>query len=196
MTAIRQILFIQGGGQGAHDAWDDKLVDSLRRELGDGYEVRYPRMPDEDDPSPARWAPAVHRELAELGDGAIVVGHSVGGTILVHALAERPPRSGPAVIVLIAAPFVGRGGWPGDEFELPGDLGARLPPGARVHVFHGLADETVPPSHADLYARVIPQAQVHRLPGRDHQLDNDLSEVAEALSPGDLPAPGGARTAT
>lgn len=196
MTGARQILFVQGGGEGAHDAWDDKLVDSLRRELGDGYEVRYPRMPDEDDPSPAHWAPAVHRELADLADGAIAVGHSVGATILVHALAERPPRARLAAIVLIAAPFVGRGGWPGDDFELPGDLGARLPQGARVHVFHGLADETAPPSHADLYARAIPQAQVHRLPGRDHQLNDDLSEVAEAISPDGLPAPGRTRTAT
>ncbi|WP_333739870.1 alpha/beta fold hydrolase [Streptomyces sp. IBSBF 2806] len=196
MTGTRQVLFVQGGGEGAHDAWDDKLVDSLRRELGDGYEVRYPRMPDEDDPSPAHWAPAVHRELADLADGAIAVGHSVGATILVHALAERPPRARLAAIVLIAAPFVGRGGWPGDGFELPGDLGARLPQGARVHVFHGLADETAPPSHADLYARAIPQAQVHRLPGRDHQLNDDLSEVAEAISPDGLPAPGRTRTAT
>jgi hypothetical protein len=28
MTRIRQILFIQGGGAGAHDEWDDKLVES------------------------------------------------------------------------------------------------------------------------------------------------------------------------
>jgi pimeloyl-ACP methyl ester carboxylesterase len=48
-------------------------------------------------------------------------------------------------------------------------------------VFHGLRDETAPPSHADLYARAIPQARVHQLPGRDHQLNNDLSEVAEAI---------------
>ena len=47
MTRTRQILFIQGGGAGAHDEWDDKLVESLRRELGGGYEVRYPRMPGE-----------------------------------------------------------------------------------------------------------------------------------------------------
>ncbi len=53
---MRQILFIQGGGgHDVHDNWDDKLVDSLRRELGDGYEVRYPRMPGEDDPNYARW---------------------------------------------------------------------------------------------------------------------------------------------
>ncbi|WP_406004954.1 alpha/beta hydrolase [Streptomyces sp. NBC_00637] len=183
MTETRQILFIQGGGAGTHDAWDDKLVDSLRRGLGAEHEVRYPRMPDEDDPSYAAWSAAIRHAVAELEDGAVVAGHSVGGTILVHALAERPPERRLAAIVLIAAPFVGRGGWPGDEFELPADLGARLPHGTPVHVFHGLEDETAPPSHADLYARAIPQARVHRLPGRDHQLNNDLSEVAEAIGP-------------
>jgi pimeloyl-ACP methyl ester carboxylesterase len=111
-------------------------------------------------------------------DDAVVIGHSVGGTILVHALEREPPERHLGAIVLLAAPFVGNGGWPGAEFELPSDLGARLPPGVPVHLFHGLEDDTVPPAHADLYARTIPQAQVHRLPGRDHQLGNDLREVA------------------
>jgi pimeloyl-ACP methyl ester carboxylesterase len=182
MTGSRQILFIQGGGAGAHDEWDDKLFESLRRVLGAGHEVRYPRMPDEDDPSYARWSAAIRREMAGLDEGAVVVGQSVGGTILIHTLAEQPPGRGLGAVVLIAAPFVGEGGWPSDEFELSGDLGARLPQGVVVHVFHGLQDEIAPPSHADLYARVIPQAQVHRLPGRDHQLNNDLSEVANAIS--------------
>ena len=182
MTVARQILFIQGGGAGAHDEWDDKLVESLRRGLGDGYEVRYPRMPDEGDPSYARWSAAIRREMTDLDDGAVVAGHSAGAAILINALAEQPPERRLGAIVLIAAPFVGESGWPSDELELTSDLGARLPQGVRVHVFHGLQDETAPPSHADLYALVIPQAQVHRLPGRDHQLNNDLSEVAEAVS--------------
>jgi pimeloyl-ACP methyl ester carboxylesterase len=181
MARTRQVLFVQGGGAGAHDEWDDKLVGSLRRELGDGYEVRYPRMPDERDPSYARWSAAIRREIAELDDGAVVAGHSVGAAVLVNTLAEQPPETGLGAIVLIAAPFVGEGGWPGGEFELTSDLGARLPPGVRVHVFHGLRDETAPPSHAGLYARAIPQAQVRQLPDRDHQLNNDLSEVAEAV---------------
>lgn len=181
MTKARQILFIQGAGAGTHDDWDDKLVESLSRVLGDGYEVRYPRMPDEDDPSQATWSTAIRRELAALADGAVVVGHSVGAAILINALAEQSPGCALAAIVLIAAPFVGAGGWPSDEFELPKDVGKRLPPGVRVHVFHGLRDETVPPSHADLYAEAIPQALVHRMPGRDHQLNNDLSDVAKAI---------------
>jgi pimeloyl-ACP methyl ester carboxylesterase len=186
MAGTRQILFIQGGGAGVHDEWDDKLVDSLRRGLGDSYEIRYPRMPDEDDPSYARWSAAIRREMTALDDGAVLAGHSVGATILINALAEWPAEREVGAIVLIAAPFVGAGGWPGDEFELPHDLGARLPPGVPVHVFHGLEDETAPPSHADVYARAIPQAQLYRLPGRDHQLDGDLSEVAKTISPDDL----------
>jgi predicted alpha/beta hydrolase family esterase len=181
MAVTRQILFIQGGGAGVHDEWDGKLVESLRRELGAGHEIRYPHMPDEGDPAYARWSAAIRREMADLDDGAVVAGHSVGAAILINALAEQPPERGLGAIVLIAAPFVGEGGWPSDEFGLTSDLGARLPQGVRVHVFHGLHDETAPPSHADLYALVIPQAQVHRLPGRDHQLNNDLSEVAEAV---------------
>ena len=97
-------------------------------------------------------------------------------------LAEHPPERELAGIVLISAPFVGPGGWGGDGFELPPDLGARLPPGVPVHVFHGLADETAPPQHADLFARAIPQAQLHRLPGRDHQLDDDLGPVADVIA--------------
>ena len=159
VTRTRQVLFIQGGGAGAHDEWDDKLAESLRRELGGTYEVRYPRMPDEGDPGYARWSTAIRREMAPLDDGAVVAGHSVGAAILLSALAGQSPGKGLEAIVLVA----------------------KLPSGVRVHVFHGLHDETVPPSHVGLYALAIPQAQVHQLPGRDHQLNNELSEVAEAI---------------
>src|SRR5262249_1243729 len=118
VRGTRQILFIQGGGAGAHDEWDDKLVESLRRGLGGEHEVRYPRMPDEGDPSYARWSAAIRREMAALDDGAVVVGHSVGAAILLHALAEQPPDSRLGAIGLIAAPFSAEGGWPSDEFEL------------------------------------------------------------------------------
>ena len=177
----RQVLFIQGAGAGTYDEWDDKLVDSLERELGDGFEVRYPRMPDEDDPSEASWVPAIREALAELGDGAVVIGHSVGGTLLVRALTEHPPVARLAAIILVATPFVGDGGWPGDGFEFGPGLGDRLPPDVAVHVVHGLDDDTAPPAHADLYARAIAHAHVNRLPGRDHQLGNDLREVAATI---------------
>ena len=150
-------------------------------------------MPDEDDPSYARWSAAIRREMADLDAGAVVVGHSVGATILINALAEQPPVRELGAIVLIAAPFVGEGGWPSDDFEPTSDLGARLPQGVRVDVFHGLQDDTALPAHAALYAQVIPQAHVHLLAGRNHQLNNDLSEVGKAINATEPAAPASER---
>jgi pimeloyl-ACP methyl ester carboxylesterase len=181
MHITRQVLFVQGGGERVHDDWDAKLVASLGEELGPDYQIRYPRVPNEDDPSYAAWTAMLDSEIAHLDDGAILVGHSIGGTFLIHALAEHPPERELAAIILIAAPFVGEGGWQSDEWEPRRALGERLPSGVPIHLFHGLADDSVPPSHAELYARAIPQARLHRLPDRDHQLDNDLSEVAAAI---------------
>jgi predicted alpha/beta hydrolase family esterase len=174
----RRILFVQGGGETTYDDWDSKLVGSLERALGPGYEIRYPRMPDEGDPNFERWKAVLGEEIDGLGDGAVLVGHSIGATILVHSLAEAPPARPPVGIFLVAPPFVGEGGWPMDEIAPKPDLGARLPAGAAVFLYLGGADDTVPPEHADLYARAIPQVVVRHLPGRDHQLDDDLSEIA------------------
>jgi predicted alpha/beta hydrolase family esterase len=174
----KQVLFIQGGGEGVHDEWDNKLVDSLRRELGPDYDVRYPRMPNEADPNYAVWKAALAEEMASLADGGIVIGHSVGGTILINALAESPPKPKLAGIFLIAAPFIGAGGWPSDDIGPMASLGARLPPKTAVHLYHGSNDDTVPSAHVDLHEGTIPGAIVHRLPGRNHQLNDDLAEVA------------------
>ncbi|MDB5417577.1 MAG: hypothetical protein JWP50_996 [Phenylobacterium sp.] len=175
----RQLLFVQGGGgENAHDAWDSKLVESLERELGPDYEIRYPRMPDEDDPKFARWNVALRRELDRLDDGAVLVGHSIGATILVHSLAQEPPERPPAGIFLVSMPFIGKDGWSSDEIGPEPDLGAKLPAQSPVYLYQGGADETVPAKHVELNARAIPQAIVRNLVGRDHQLDNDMSEVA------------------
>lgn len=174
----RQVLFVQGGGEGTHDAWDNKLVESLERGLGAGYEVRYPRMPDEADPSFEHWKAVLRDEIGRLGEGALLVGHSIGATILVHSLAEEPPERAPAGIFLIAAPFAGPGGWPVDEIEPKPNLGARLPARSAVYLYWGDADDTVPFEHVALNAKAIPQAVSRKLPGRDHQLNDDLSEVA------------------
>ena len=177
----RQVLFVQGGGADVHDEWDDKLVDSLRRELGPGYEIRYPRMPDEDDPNYAKWKAALQEELSQLRDGAILIGHSIGGTIMINALAEHPPKQDLGAIILVSAPFVGEGGWPPDDWQPQREIGNKIPGSVPVYIYQGLADETAPPKHAELYARAIPQAHVTRLPGRDHQLNNDLREVATTI---------------
>ncbi|MEO5808091.1 alpha/beta fold hydrolase [Devosia sp.] len=174
----RHILFVQGGGSGAHDAWDNHLVDDLQRRLGPDFAIRYPRLPQEDDPDFARWSAALADELASLEDDAIIVAHSIGATILINAIAKSPPAVRLGGIFLLAAPFIGPGGWPSGDVKPDPKLGDATPKGVPIFFYHGSSDDTASPEHAELYARAVPQAVVRRLAGRDHQLNNDLTEVA------------------
>jgi predicted alpha/beta hydrolase family esterase len=139
-----QVLFIQGGGEGVHDEWDNKLCESLEREFGSDYAVRYPRMPHETVPKYADWKAALKPEFAKLGDRAMLVGHSIGGTILVRILADDAPDLTIGGIFLIAAPFVGDGGWQSEDVESLSDLSARLPGQIPIYLYHGSKDETAP----------------------------------------------------
>jgi predicted alpha/beta hydrolase family esterase len=176
-----QILFIQGAGETTHDAWDNKLVDSLARELGPAYAIRYPAMPEEGDPRYGAWKAAVTAEFQSLEDGAILIGHSFGGTVLVHTLAEDWPAFEPGAVILIAPPYIGAGGWESGEIAGREDFSESLPEGLPVLIYHGSEDDTVPFAHIELYARAIPDAVVCSLPGRDHQLDNDLADIAKDI---------------
>jgi uncharacterized protein len=173
----RQVLFIQGAGDGAH-AEDAQLVASLRKELGLGYEVRYPAMPD--DPDDAVWWDVIAVELETLGEDVILVGHSAGAATLSMFLARRKLEQRVAGVFLIAAPFFGEGGWQVEGLAMPDDLGRRLPD-VPVFLYHGSDDEIAPIAHLDLYARAIPQAVARRLEGLNHQLNDDMTEVARDI---------------
>jgi hypothetical protein len=43
-TMTKQVLLIQGGGEGTHEEWDNKILESLERELGPDYIICYPRV--------------------------------------------------------------------------------------------------------------------------------------------------------
>ena len=75
------VLFIQGGGKGAHSE-DAPLADSLKRALGPKYDVRFPRMPGEADPNVESWKQKISSELSRISTKVILVGHCVGGSIL------------------------------------------------------------------------------------------------------------------
>lgn len=172
-----QVLFVQGAGEGAH-AEDAELAEGLRVALGAGYAVHYPPMPREGDPDDDAWGDRIAAEMERLGDGVILVGHSAGAVTILLLLARGNLGQGAvAAIFLAGAPFFGRGGWHVEGFDLPEGLGEGLTD-LPVFFYHGDADEIVPVAHLDLYAEALPRAAVRRLPGRSHQLDGDMSEVA------------------
>jgi predicted alpha/beta hydrolase family esterase len=176
-----QVLFVQGAGDSVHDTWDDKLVSSLERELGGAYAIVYPRMPDEGDPRYAAWKAALLEAFDALQDGALLVGHSIGGAVLIHVLAEELPKRRFGALLLVAAPFIGEGGWSSDDIEPRTDFGERLPADLPVFLYHGTNDTIVPFAHMALYSKTMPRAAVRAVANRDHQLGNDLGDIARDI---------------
>ena len=173
MIGTQQILFIEGGVRaGAQYEWDETLVESLRRELGIGTRSATRGCPTRVIRG-ATWSAAVRDELAGLHRGAS--GGPLGGR---HdpgqLLTEQRPERERAAVVLIAAPFVSAGGGASDEFELSSALGAGLPQGLRVQLFHGTRGPGCPAlAGRPVWAR---DPTLRLLPGRDHQLNNDMSD--------------------
>lgn len=176
----RQVMFIQGGGEGAYEE-DKRLVENLWGVLGDGYDVRYPKMPDEESPEYGSWKGRIAKELAALDGGVILVGHSLGAWILLKYLSEVEVE-GPVVgLFLIAAPYVGAGGWEVEVDALREDFATKLPVRLPVFFYHSHDDEVVPFAHLALYRAKLPQATVREFDGRGHQFGDDLSEVARDI---------------
>jgi uncharacterized protein len=177
----KQVLFVHGAGEGAH-AEDAKLVASLREQLGSGYEVRYPALPNESEPDYATWKNCIADELTIVGDNALLVGHSIGASVLIKFLADGGFKQSIAGAFLVATPFWhDHEVWRWKEAELPQDVADRLPRGVPVFLYHGREDEIVPFSHLAMYAKALPQATVRALGGRNHQINDDLTEVADDI---------------
>jgi predicted alpha/beta hydrolase family esterase len=173
----KQVLFFQGAGEGAYEE-DRELVKSLQDRLGTEYNVRYPKMPEEEDQGYEAWKAQISKELAALDNKVILVGHSVGSSMLLKYLSEENVENSIAGIFLIAAPYWGAGGWQVDGFNLDEGRASNLLKGLPIFFYHSRDDEIVPFTHLALHAEKFPQAIVREFDGRGHQFDNELSEVA------------------
>ena len=177
----KHVLFIHGAGEGAFEE-DGLLVASLQNALGFGYDVHYPKMPEEDSVTYADWKAPIERELATLDDEIILVGHSVGGSVLMKYLFEEQIDKPITSLFLLATPFWGADEfWKWDEVRLPEDVAAKLASIPRIFLYHSRDDDTVPFAHLALYAAKLPQATIREFDERGHQFENDLAEVAEDI---------------
>jgi hypothetical protein len=186
------VLFVHGAGEGAHEA-DQEFAASLQNALGSGYEVRSPKMPNEDSPEVEAWKDRISEELAAMDGEVFLVGHSAGAFVLLEYLSEKKRERPVAGAFLVATPYVGTGGWELDENALREDFAAKLPEGLPMFFYHGRDDEVVPFGHLALYKENLPWATSREFDGLGHQFDGDLSRVARDIEQSSRPATGRSR---
>jgi predicted alpha/beta hydrolase family esterase len=176
----KQVLFIQGGsGKEDHEA-DAKLVTSLRETLGKPYTVHYPLLSNQSSPDFGRRK-QIGKEISLIKSDIILVGHSLGASMLLKYLSENEVKKKIVGVFLISTPF-----WSGDEdwkqgLKLREDFPDTLQKNIPIFLYHCLDDEVVPFEHLSIYAQKLPQATVREIASGGHQLNNNLSVVAKDI---------------
>lgn len=174
------ILFVQGAGSMHAPDGSGRLAAYLASELGDGYRVSAPEMPDAGNPRYELWRAQIERELEAIDDEVTIVGHSFGGSVLLKYFAEgtydRPVRG----LFLVSVPNWGPDGWDYDEFAVPSDVGSRLPT-SHVFLYHSRDDPEVPFGHLSYYQEHIPTATARAIAGSEHSFLQGLPVLVDDI---------------
>ncbi len=115
----------------------------------------------------------------------MLVGHSLGGSVVIKWLSDRQGEQPIAGVFLAASPFWGGAGWRYESYEklaLPQAVAARLPSAMPIYLYHCRDDAVVPFDHLALYADALPQATVRAFDTGGHQFNNDVSAIARDIA--------------
>jgi predicted alpha/beta hydrolase family esterase len=175
------VLFIQGAGDMHEPDGSIHLARHLERELGDGYRVVAPEMPDADgDPRYEPWKAAIEAELAAIDGPVVIVGHSLGGSTALKLLSESEGPAAVRALFLASMPWWGPDGWDYAEFAVGDDVAAGLPD-IPIYLYRSVDDPHVPADHLDRYAARLPHATARRIPGADHSFVHGLPEMVRDI---------------
>jgi serine hydrolase len=175
----KHVLFIQGGGNGGYEA-DAALVASLKKALGEEYDIDYPEMKSDESLSDFGWTEQIGKNISKTSN-VIIVGHSFGASMILKYLSENFLNKKIEGIFLIATPF-----WDGDAdwqkgLKLQKNFADKLPGKVPIFFYHCQNDEEAPFSSLELYKQKVAHATFREIKTGGHQLNNDLSLVANDI---------------
>lgn len=176
----KHILFIQGGGEEGYEA-DTELVTSLQKALGKEYAINYPEIKSDESAPDFGWTQQIGKKISETKSDIILVGHSFGASMILKYLSENSVNKKIAGIFLIATPF-----WNGNDdwqigLKLQENFADKLPDEFPIFFYHCKDDEEIPFSHLDHYKQKLTQATFRQIKKGGHQLNNDLTLVANDI---------------
>src|SRR3954469_6830743 len=112
----KEIFFIHSAGPQNAEEGSNQFVSHLSKSLGEGYRVHNPRMPQPENPRYQQWKMALQSNLPVGGNNTAIIGHSLGGSVIIKYLSEGLVQMPIAGLFLVGTPYWGTKGWAVDEF--------------------------------------------------------------------------------
>jgi uncharacterized protein len=174
----KQILFVHSAGPQGPQQGSSDLIEYLQGQLGDTYHLISPKMPNPENPEYARWKAALTNIFANLDNEVILIGHSLGGAVLLKYLSEMDVKPVVASLFLIASPYWGKEeDWQAEEYTLAENFTSNLPNISSIYLYHGTDDQVVPVTHIHHYTNKIPEAITRVLEREDHYFSNGIPDL-------------------
>lgn len=150
---------------------------TLQRELGDGYDVLLPQMPNKWNARYAEWRLWFEKMFPFLQDKVILVGHSLGASFLAKYLSEETFPKQISATFLVSGPYDRDGERPLAEFSLPPSLSRLEEQGGRIFLYHSSDDPVVPIRELSKYRNALPRAAVRTFTDRGHFNQGSFPEI-------------------
>jgi hypothetical protein len=157
---------------------------SLQDELGNGYEVFTPSMPNKQNAKYLEWKIWFERHIPYLHDGLVCIGWSQGGYFFTKYFIENPTPVRIKALFLIAAPFQPDdfGGEDGGDFAFDTSrVGELAKKAEKIYIFHSEDDFVVPYEHALKYKEALPEAEFMVFEDKNHFLIPEFPELIEKI---------------
>jgi uncharacterized protein len=159
-----------------------KWRDSIKDALIETHECIMPRFPNAMNADYLAWSIWFEKLLPYLHDGAVLVGHSMGGGFLLRYLSENKLPIIVSQLHLVATVI--------DDLDCPGvgEFGVDIAEWlgfaadiAAVHIWHSTDDTYVPMHHAERLAAKYPNVTTHYFEDRGHFLQSEFPELLTVI---------------
>lgn len=168
----KTVLFIHSAGTQGGKQGSSGFLAILEKALGPGYSIRHPDMPKPEKPEYKDWKVLIGKELSKLETGSILIGHSLGGSVLLKYLAEEQCARTFSALFMVAAPYWGLPRWNRDDFILERGFSRKVTQVRKIFIFHAKDDKVVSHEHIERYGKTIPHATLREVTGQGHGFDS------------------------
>lgn len=154
---------------------------NLQDNLGDGYEVYLPKMPNSQNAVYKEWCIWFEKFLPLLDDGVIFVGHSLGAVFLAKYLSEHTVMKKIKATLLVAPPFGRDLGEPLPQFSITVPLAMFQEQGGKIVIYHSKDDSVVDFAELAHYQEQLTTIEAKTFEDRGHFNMEDFPEIVEEV---------------
>lgn len=156
--------------------------ETLAADLGDDYDVLFPKMPNGMNAQYSEWKIWFDKILELTDKNIILIGHSLGGIFLAKYLSENQINKNLVATILVAAPIRSTSDEDLASFELKKSLRKLDEQSNGIFIVHAEDDPVVPVNHARQFKKLLSNAKLMILPSGEHFKIEHFPEIVEIIN--------------